>query len=105
MQIGQKRLLWPLALLKELIDNALDACENIGVSPIIKVEIGEHYFSVSDNGPGLAEKTIIKSLDYAVRVSDKSCYVSPTRGQLGNAIKCVYAAPFVASGESGRVEI
>lgn len=105
MQIGQRRHLWPLALLKELIDNALDACENAGVQPVVRVEIGDHYFSVADNGPGLNEKTIARSLDYTVRVSDKSYYVSPTRGQLGNALKCVYAAPFVVSGESGRVEI
>src|SRR5262249_25885539 len=38
------------------------------------------------------------SLDYNVRVSDKSLYVTPTRGQLGNALKCVWAAPFVAHG-------
>ena len=30
---------------------------------------------------------------------------SPTRGQLGNALKCVWAAPFVADGEHGRVDV
>jgi DNA topoisomerase VI subunit B len=105
MQIGHKREDWPLALLKELIDNALDACENAGIQPVIKIEIGTDRFSVSDNGPGLTEKIIKQSIDYTIRVSDKSNYVSPTRGQLGNALKCVYAAPFVISGESGRVVI
>jgi len=40
-----------------------------------------------------------------VRVSDKAYYVSPTRGQLGNALKCVYAASYVADGERGEVEV
>jgi len=46
----------------------------------------------------------VKSLDYMVRVSDKTYYVSPTRGQLGNAPKVIWAAPFVATG-SGSAEI
>src|SRR5205807_337463 len=47
-----------------------------------------------------------RSLDYNRRVSDKVHYVSPTRGQLGNALKCVWAAPFVAGGGGrGVVEV
>ncbi len=61
--------------------------------------------SVLDNGPGLPTATLEQSLNYLVRVSDKSHYVSPTRGQLGNALKCLWAAPFVADGEYGRVEV
>ena len=49
--------------------------------------------------------TLERSLDYMVRVSDKANYVSPTRGQLGNALKCLWAAPYVASGEEGSVEV
>ena len=43
--------------------------------------------------------TIEGSLDYLARVSDKLGYVAPTRGRLGNALKVVWAAPFVATGE------
>jgi DNA topoisomerase VI subunit B len=103
MQIGQPRWLWPLALLKELIDNALDACDLTGIAPCIIVSVGTDYFSVQDNGPGLPIATLERSLDYLVRVSDKNHYVSPTRGQLGNALKCVWAAPFVVDGEHGFV--
>jgi hypothetical protein len=39
------------------------------------------------------------------RVSDKLFYVSPTRGQLGNALKTVWAVPFVLDGERGRIEV
>jgi len=104
MQIGHGRELWPAALLKELIDNSLDACEAVNVPPQVEVVIAEDTFSVRDNGPGLPKKTIKQSLDYLKRVSDKTFYVSPTRGQLGNALKVVWAAPFVAHGD-GLVEV
>jgi DNA topoisomerase VI subunit B len=105
MQIGHHRQLWPLALVKELVDNSLDACEAANVVPRIEVNIGSNYVSVRDNGSGLLEKTLVRSLDYLIRVSDKSFYVSPTRGQLGNALKLVWAAPFVAHGDRGCVEV
>jgi DNA topoisomerase VI subunit B len=105
MRIGYSKHLWPVVLLKELIDNALDACENAGIQPAIEVTIEPDSLSVKDNGPGLPVSTLERSLDYMVRVSDKSHYVSPTRGQLGNALKCLWAAPFVADGEYGHVEV
>lgn len=105
MQIGLGRKDWPLALTKELIDNALDACEVAGVLPDITVYATGRAVAVQDNGPGLPVRTLERSLDYLVRVSDKANYVSPTRGQLGNALKCIWAAPFVADGERGRVEV
>jgi DNA topoisomerase VI subunit B len=39
MQIGHDMKRWPLALAKELIDNALDACEQPGTTPIIKIVV------------------------------------------------------------------
>ena len=103
-QVGHGREWWPVALLKELVDNALDACESAEVSPEIEIEVTEDRFAVADNGPGIPEDVIARSLDFMQRVSDKSLYVSPTRGQLGNALKTVWAAPYVAHGE-GRVEV
>jgi DNA topoisomerase VI subunit B len=105
MQIGHPKHAWPIALTKELLDNALDACEAANVLPEIEVVVEANTISVQDNGPGLPAKTIRRSLDYLVRVSDKSFYASPTRGQLGNALKCVWAAPFVANGQHGVVEV
>src|SRR5262249_60810106 len=92
MQIGHDRPYWALAILKELIDNGLDACEKANISPHIQVTIEDDGFTVQDNGPGLQADTLHRSLEYDVRVSDKSYYVSPTRGRLGNALKCVWAA-------------
>ncbi len=100
MQIGHPKSYWHITILKELIDNSLDACEVSDIQPEIIIEKTKSYFSVADNGPGIMSGTIKKSLDYLVRVSDKQFYVSPTRGQMGNALKTVWAAPYVALGNS-----
>ena len=100
MQIGHSKIYWHITMLKELIDNSLDACEVSDIQPNIIVEQTKGYLSVADNGPGISPKTIKKSLDYLIRISDKQFYVSPTRGQMGNALKAIYAAPYVALGKS-----
>jgi len=98
MQLGFPPDQWRIALLKELLDNAFDACESAGVPPVLTVIDTPQALTVRDNGPGLPLPTLEKSLDYLVRVSDKAHYVSPSRGQLGNALKCLWAAPYVLSG-------
>jgi hypothetical protein len=61
--------------------------------------------SVHDNGPGLPLRVLQRSQDYDVRVSNKTNYVSPTRGQLGNAWKCLWAVGVVLDGREGVVEV
>jgi DNA topoisomerase VI subunit B len=105
-QIGYRRDLWPLVLIKELFDNGIDNCEKAAMCAIeIGVELEKDSITVSDNGSGIAHKIIKGVLNYQVRISDKKHYVAPTRGQLGNALKCVIAAPFVATGKKSVVEI
>ena len=99
MQIGLPRQDWAEALIKELIDNALDAAESIGVPPCIQVHADPHLISVQDNGPGLPLATLDGVRDYSKRVSDKAYYVSPSRGMLGNALKVCLATPYVLSGD------
>jgi DNA topoisomerase VI subunit B len=109
MQLGVSRERWGLAILKELLDNALDATEHNDQPPVITIteDAEAHTLSVHDNGPGLPLDTLQQSLDYTVRVSDKAYYVSPSRGQLGNAFKCIWALPYVLSGarQHGRVDV
>lgn len=105
-QIGVPSRAWGFALLKEVIDNALDACEGAGVTPEIALTTTNDHFIVADNGPGLPLPVIDAACDYSVRVSDKAPYPSPTRGQIGNALKTLFAAAFVGSGgTSGAVVI
>ena len=71
------------------------------VSEMLSLTVGQ----VFQYNKGVDEVSIERSLDYLVRVSDKAHYVGPSRGQLGNALKCVWAAPYVARGEQGAIEV
>lgn len=104
-QFGYGKALWPLILTKELVDNSLDATETTNIAPQITVALEPDALTVHDNGPGLKPEIIERALDYHLRISDKKYYISPTRGQLGNALKCLWAAPFVANGEHSLIEV
>ena len=104
-QMGVTKDEWLITLIKELIDNALDAAETIGTDPAVQVFIDDNTISVMDNGPGIPETVVMDSVNFDVRVSDKSGYVSPSRGQQGNALMCLYAVPFVLDGDRSLVEI
>jgi DNA topoisomerase VI subunit B len=95
-QIGHGIERWPLVILKELVDNALDAAEEAGIAPVIKVEVAGGVITVTDNGPGIPAETVAGILDFSVRVSSREAYVSPTRGAQGNALKTIVAMAFTA---------
>jgi DNA topoisomerase VI subunit B len=85
-------------VVKELMDNALDACETLGVAPEVTLGVGEYpsggvVITVTDNGGGIPEKTVHDALNFDVFVSDKAAYRSPTRGAQGNALKTVFGIP------------
>jgi DNA topoisomerase VI subunit B len=104
-QTGHQRREWPLVVLKELVDNALDACEEAGVAPCIDVSVDDQGIRVADNGPGIPPEVVASVLDFTIRVSSREAYVAPDRGRQGNALKTVVAMPFVLSGEAGRIRI
>jgi DNA topoisomerase VI subunit B len=104
-QMGTSRNKWGITLVKELVDNAFDAAETIGVNPSITITAEDDSISIQDNGGGIPENVIRDSLNFNVRVSDKNGYVSPSRGQQGNALMCVYAVPYVLNGDHAHVEI
>ncbi len=101
-QTGHEREDWPLVVVKELVDNALDACEEANVAPVIDVTADAGGIAVSDNGPGLPEDTLKGALDFTVRASSREAYVAPDRGRQGNALKTLLAMPFVIAPEGGR---
>jgi DNA topoisomerase VI subunit B len=101
-QTGHGREEWPLVIVKELIDNALDASEEAGVPPIIGVTADPCGITLSDNGPGLPEATLRGQLDFTVRVSSREAYVSPCRGSQGNALKTLLPMPYVLDPEGGK---
>jgi DNA topoisomerase VI subunit B len=94
-QTGHSLYEWPLVVLKELMDNALDAAEEAEVAPVVSITVEPGSITIRDNGPGIKTPTIKAILDYTVRVSSREAYVSPTRGAQGNALKTVLAMGYV----------
>ena len=54
---GTQRV-WPLVVLKELVDNTLDAAEKAGVPPQISVSVADGVIAAQDNGPGIPIRTV-----------------------------------------------
>jgi DNA topoisomerase VI subunit B len=92
-------------VLKELVDNALDAAEEARIAPEISVTVDSEGITVKDNGPGIPQETIKNILNYTVRVSSREAYMAPDRGAQGNALKTIVAMPYVLDGNSGKVII
>jgi DNA topoisomerase VI subunit B len=104
-QIGHPSSQWPLVILKELVDNAIYACEEAGAAPTVRIEVDNGSITVTDNGPGLAADTVKDIINFSVRVSSREAYVSPTRGAQGNALKTIVAMPFALDGVTGETRI
>jgi hypothetical protein len=85
-------------VIKELLDNALDACEAAGVPPHIEVTSAEadgglRLVTIADNGAGIPPEVVTRILDFATLTSDKALYRSPCRGAQGNALKTIIGIP------------
>ncbi len=95
-------------ILKELIDNALDACNADKVKhPKIDVEITRIdnvvNFCVQDNGPGLSQENLKRVLDF-YRFSGSKYYLKkPQRGFMGNALKAIIGIPYALAQLHGQV--
>jgi hypothetical protein len=99
-QIGHPVADWPLVILKEVVDNALDEAEEAGVPPVIEISVDENAIIVHDgSGRGIPSETVEKLTDYSARTSSRAAYVSPTRGAQGNALQTIVAMPYALSGE------
>jgi hypothetical protein len=104
-QTGHESYEWPRVVIKELVDNGIDACEEAEIAPVIKVAITTGKSGkptrivVEDNGPGIPPETITGIIDYNIRVSSREAYISPTRGRQGNALKTILPMAYVLGGK------
>ena len=89
---------WPIVALKELVDNALDSCERAGVAPVIAVTADKDRITVQDNGDGIDPDVVARIVNYAAKTSSNAMYVSPTRGQQGNAFQTLLAMNHAVTG-------
>jgi DNA topoisomerase VI subunit B len=105
-QTGHESHTWPRVIIKELVDNAIDACEEAEIAPVLKVAITSGKrgkptrIVVADNGPGIPPKDIAGIIDYDIRISSREAYISPTRGRQGNALKSVLPMAYVLGDQA-----
>jgi DNA topoisomerase VI subunit B len=94
-QIGHAIEHWPEVVIKETLDNALDEAEEAGIAPKVEVAVdtANRMITVVDHGRGVAPETVEALVDLAQKVSSRAGYVSPTRGQQGNALQTILAMP------------
>jgi len=101
---------FPRVVVKELLDNALDAAETAGVAvPYVCVrgwrDGGFLVLEVHDNGVGIPAGVVERALDFSTLTSDKALYRTPTRGQQGNALKTIFGMPYALGDSDPRIWI
>ena len=102
-QTGHDLKEWPYVILKELVDNGLDACEDKDIAPVIEVVANETGITIRDNGPGLPGAVLNGTFDYKRRISTREKYVSPCRGAQGNALKSIGPMPVLVDPGHGKL--
>lgn len=93
-----------LTAVKEAVDNSLDACEDAGILPVLKVDIqqlAEDRFriSVEDNGPGIVKVQIPKIFGKLLYGS-KFHTLKQARGQQGIGISAAGMYGLLTTGKS-----
>lgn len=90
-------------IIKELIDNALDICDETDNlrTPTVSVNVsrinGKLMIQIDDNGSGITEEGIKKITDFRHFYSSRFHYKFATRGALGNAWKAIIGANYALS--------
>ena len=102
-QTGHGRHEWPFVIIKELVDNALDACEEHDIAPEVIIAADATGITVTDNGPGLPESTLRGACDFTVRCSSREMYIAPDRGAQGNALMTLLTMPRVLDTDDGKL--
>jgi DNA topoisomerase-6 subunit B len=96
-----------LTTVKEAVDNALDACEEAGIMPVVGIEIdqiNETHFRVTieDNGPGIVKKQI-PSIFGQLLYGSKFHRLRMSRGQQGIGISAAGMYGLLTTGQPVRI--
>ena len=103
-QIGHGVTDWVEVVAKEAIDNAIDEAEEAGLTPKVEVAVdtASRTITITDHGRGIPPATVEALCDLSMKVSSRSAYVSPTRGQQGNALQTIFAMPCALDRKRAR---
>lgn len=85
---------WNLAIIKELIDNALDAIEN-GNDKQIEIIQSNNGLEIFDNGIGISIENVMKIYDFEYYISKNRHIITPSRGKQGNGLKSIIGMCYV----------
>jgi DNA topoisomerase-6 subunit B len=93
-----------LTTIKEAVDNSLDACEEAGILPVLRVEIQQladdrFRIAVEDNGPGIVKAQIPKIFGKLLYGS-KFHTLKQARGQQGIGISAAGMYGLLTTGKS-----
>jgi DNA topoisomerase-6 subunit B len=96
-----------LTAVKEAVDNAIDACEEAGLLPALRVEIerrgdGVFRIAVEDNGPGIVDRQIAKIFGKLLYGS-KFHKLGQSRGQQGLGISAAGMYGQLTTGQPMRI--
>ncbi len=96
-----------LTTVKEAVDNALDACEEAGILPEVRIEIhqiSETHFKVvvTDNGPGIVRKQI-PSIFGQLLYGSKFHRLRMSRGQQGIGISAAGMYGLLTTGQPVKI--
>ena len=91
--IGLSADRWQEVITKELLDNALDAVDQLNTKEI-SIICDDTTFAVCDNGGGIPEEALDNIYDFNLYVSSKRHVRTVSRGAQGNALKTIIALCF-----------
>lgn len=91
---GLEEYKWDYAIVKELLDNALDAVNDLNEKRV-SVYYDGITLRVCDNGPGIPPDALNQVYDFSLYVSNKHNFRTPTRGMQGNALKTIIGICFL----------
>lgn len=107
---GQPSHRWGRYVVKELVDNALEAAESVA-DPAVTVRLwtggpptrrSVQAVEVEDNGPGIGAGTLERIADTDAFGGTKRHYALPTRGTQGNALMTIVGIQYLAAESSAR---
>lgn len=96
-----------LTAVKEAVDNSLDACEEAGILPVLKIEVWQleedrYRIVVEDNGPGIV-KAQIPRIFGKLLYGSKFHTLKQARGQQGIGISAAGMYGQLTTGKSIRI--